>query len=362
LVNHFKLSGTVTLSLNVSDPAHGTVRINTLELGTNMPGPNFAFPWSGIYLRDIPVTFEAVAAPGYVFSHWEGLGEMHNSKTKQSFLSGSASVKAHFKTATALYYWNFNALSPDTLQQVVSSYSYNNAGVLTYAGVGEGYMDRVNEGTLLNAAGEAVAGYGLRVRNPSNQRYVLIEAPTIGFRSVRFSYATMRTSSGAGFQEIQYKTSSNGNWNSLSTVRVEESWQVYSFNISDPDAENNLDFSIRILFRGDDASGETGNNRFDNIRIEGMDYLELSTTDLSENPLHKEFKIWYSQKHLNFENNFPGEAELSIYSINGTQIQKYHVRGTGMHSIPFEYAGGVYIARLIATQGAETGKFIIGVP
>jgi len=61
--NNLGLPRQVDVTL-VTEPAEaGTIRISTLEPEN--------YPWSGVYFDGIPVGIEAVAAPGFAFSHWK---------------------------------------------------------------------------------------------------------------------------------------------------------------------------------------------------------------------------------------------------------------------------------------------------
>lgn len=51
------------LSLDVFPAQSGTIKLNTIQ--------PLQYPWSGIYYKDVPVTLQAVAAPGFKFVHWE---------------------------------------------------------------------------------------------------------------------------------------------------------------------------------------------------------------------------------------------------------------------------------------------------
>jgi hypothetical protein len=70
---YFGLSDTVHVTLNVSDPSHGKIRINKIEVDEYLPGVNQnIYPWQGTYYKDVPVTLYAMAYPGYKFARWEG--------------------------------------------------------------------------------------------------------------------------------------------------------------------------------------------------------------------------------------------------------------------------------------------------
>lgn len=64
LMDRFGIADIFSLDLNVSDPEAGNIRVCHIE-------PD-AYPFSGLYFKDIPIVLEAVPRPGFVFSHWTG--------------------------------------------------------------------------------------------------------------------------------------------------------------------------------------------------------------------------------------------------------------------------------------------------
>lgn len=89
LKDFFGLGDLYVLNVDVSDPVAGTVKVNTLHLGLSddelekPPAASarathmtrvLAFPWQGQYFQAMPLSLEAVAKPGYRFSHWEAEG------------------------------------------------------------------------------------------------------------------------------------------------------------------------------------------------------------------------------------------------------------------------------------------------
>lgn len=60
IAEHFELPGTSSLTLNVS--GNGIIMVNTIRAD--------AFPWTGIYFQNIPVTLTAVPLPGHRFIGW----------------------------------------------------------------------------------------------------------------------------------------------------------------------------------------------------------------------------------------------------------------------------------------------------
>lgn len=66
----FDLGALHALDLDVFPTDGGSVRVHSMIPET--------YPWLGHFFADYPVDFEAIPAPGYRFSHWEGTSEAAN--------------------------------------------------------------------------------------------------------------------------------------------------------------------------------------------------------------------------------------------------------------------------------------------
>ncbi|MFY0627338.1 MAG: CotH kinase family protein [Reichenbachiella sp.] len=87
IIDHFELSGSFDLTVDVSDESHGKVRVNTLS-------PQ-SFPWTRNYMHDIPVELEAIPSLGYEFVGWIGLNSSEPLANVRS--SENTEVKAVFE-------------------------------------------------------------------------------------------------------------------------------------------------------------------------------------------------------------------------------------------------------------------------
>ena len=69
LTNHFKnyfgIEDTHTLTLDINNTDAGSIQLNSLSLSDSS--------WQGEYFDNIPISIEAIANEGFVFSHWVGL-------------------------------------------------------------------------------------------------------------------------------------------------------------------------------------------------------------------------------------------------------------------------------------------------
>jgi hypothetical protein len=360
---YFNLSGYTRINLDVSSPLQGHIKINTIDILASTIGVDpDPYPWSGEYFQGVPVELEAIPGPGYLFDRWEGLDNNYERQVSQAFADTSSSITAHFMESTGIHYWHFNSLPGGIITGIETDYSLlPGGGYISYPGTGDGYMDRVSDGSDLNSWGEAGTGYGLRVRNPSDTRELIINSPTNGYRSITLSYATKRTSNGAGMQEIYFRSSDEGPWNKIpATINVTEEWTMHRVSLPSAGVDNNPDLTIRILFQGGQASAESGNNRFDNIRIEGLK-ARADDGDPAFIPSRtgQYFHIWHSNGAIHLKNPSEENITLNIYNTNGTAMGSYEVTGYGHHTIPFRPASGIYIARLAGTRGVSTEKFLV---
>src|SRR5690606_28504725 len=96
----FGISGDINATLNVNDATEGFVKINTIEINSTTPGvAENPYPWTGIYVQNIPVTLKAVALPGFEFSHWSGASNSTDEEITNT-TNSDFSVTAHFVPGT----------------------------------------------------------------------------------------------------------------------------------------------------------------------------------------------------------------------------------------------------------------------
>jgi hypothetical protein len=267
-----------TLGLDVSDPHHGYVRVNTIDIVSQTPGIyDPVYPWTGEYFKGVPITLTAIPRPGHIFSHWVGLNEPTDTHTA-AFDADSVSITAVFMPDTSaiadslvIHYWHFNALPSGEYDAVMADSSVVGLGFITYPGTGDGYMDDVDDGSAFNLHFGETDGRGLRVRNPSDTRSLVFAMPTTGYENIVFSYAVNRTNMGNQRQVVEYRTGPDEEWITLPdsiTVTPEYEWHTYDLQEAEG-VSDNADFLIRIRFVGLNADATSGNNRFDNVSLSG---------------------------------------------------------------------------------------------
>lgn len=169
-----------------------------------------------------------------------------------------------------VHYWNFNEnvptdnwVQPILANQGIGEITYNLENAVSFGGTTEnGITGEENGGSFVPQGG---------VDNVNNGRYFTIANSTSGFENISFSYATRGTSSGFSTHTVSY--SLNGtDFTDLETRDANQTstWETFTYDLSAiTGAEDNPDFQVRVTVDG--ATTETGNNRFDNIRVEGTE-------------------------------------------------------------------------------------------
>ena len=292
LQSFYSLSAKQKITLNVSDTSAGFIHINTIDITPAFPGvPQKAYPWSGFYFPNVPVSIIAVAKPGYHFLNWQGDDNSTNDSLSVSLTTAKSFTAIFQQDAISsehlIDYWHFNNLPqpPVALTSVNADSTATGNAVITYEGTGAGYMDNTDttssgylfgkqEGSDVNSQLGQIPGNALRARNPSNTRYLLITAPTSGFSDIKFKYATVRTNKGAENQKVSY-TTDGSTWilklDNITTPFDEKvPFMLESLDFSnDVNVNDNPLFAVKIEFYGSQATGTSGNVRFDNITVSG---------------------------------------------------------------------------------------------
>lgn len=280
----FDLGEELQVTMEIENMEQGYFKINTIEVNPEMQAGVFSHIWTGSYFSDMPLRIEAKPKMGYKFSHWEG-----DIESNEAVLSLTPTADLNLKPCfendpeawvRIIHYWHFNDLPGNELESVEADYSADVAGVITYPGTGAGYMDRRTHraddpvsNLNLQMGQEPDQGAVLRVRNPSNTRELIVTAPSTGFTDIFGAYATCRTSNGAALQELYYSTDGGENW----TLLKEEyeifelpDWRLETFDLQGiTEADDNPDLMFKILFLGEQAANDSGNDRFDNFSIHG---------------------------------------------------------------------------------------------
>jgi autotransporter-associated beta strand protein len=261
LRQHFGLAGETDLTVDVSDPGHGSVRVNTIDIAGSTPGlAAQPYPWTGVYFHNVPVILQARPAPGYRFSGWRlngGPGYHSIAKTLTLSFAAATTVVAEFQPAAPIHRWDFESAA----QFLQPSYTVGGGGFAATPGPATE--------VLRNTASQGFDSAHLRVNNPLGSS-IVFNLPTSGFEEISLAFRTRRSGQGAGLQTLAY-TLDGVAWTDFETYVVGDADpQAKTFDFTGlAAAGDNPQFAVRISFAQGDG-GTAGNNRFDDVTLAGL--------------------------------------------------------------------------------------------
>ncbi|MCU0795200.1 MAG: CotH kinase family protein [Akkermansiaceae bacterium] len=259
--SHFGISSNVPLTLQVSDPAHGHIRVNTIDVTGTTPGMAAQpYPWTGIYFHNIPVTLQARPAAGFRFVGWRLNSQPGLHSTTASLpltLTAATQVEAVFEPLKVLHRWTFEDPTNFTLpsQSAIGGSSLES----TLAPLA----------TLVrNIPAQDFSSAHLRFNQPIGSTLIW-RLPTQGYENLRLTWLARRSGQGPGNQEIEY-TTDGSSWSPLATRSLADGPPTEnSLDLTHlTGALNNPNFALRFAFT-QGAGGIAGNARFDDFTLSG---------------------------------------------------------------------------------------------
>lgn len=390
LQNYFNLNSVIDITLNVSDVQAGFVKMNTIEVKEETPGVSQnPYPWIGKYFEAIPVTLEAIALPGYEFSHWSG-DVTGTSEILTVTPNSSLQVQANFtalpvNTEEVVYFWLMDSDIPNDTPLLGLDATYSNNGLLAainYISCLTGYpfnenhpdwrtasFERKNSPTDLNYMPEANTNIpysqgmmkGVQIKQPFQfggaENYLEFEMPTDNLENIKFSFA-VETNGAADTILLDYWDGSAWVDAGLAnaTVTVPDDYEVREFDFSNISiANDNTDFKIRMRFDGVDMTIDNGDEvRLNNIALTGESTLEV------KDPSNADIIKAYPNPTYNFV-NIEAKQEIqnaSLFDIYGKLIQNHPVNKKDFTINIENLAAGIYFLKISFGNKEETLKLI----
>lgn len=170
-------------------------------------------------------------------------------------------------SAVLLHYWNFNSAEATFLNPTQTA----GGGKITITTAPPNTIFQSGTGQVFsgdNARGGDPVGSHLRINYPI-AAVATFSLPTIGHGDITVRYDTRRSGSGAGTQKIDY-TLDGTTYQPFAIIPVTDGTpgtETLDFSAI-AGAGTNPHFGIRITFE-QGAGGTVGNNRFDNLTVEG---------------------------------------------------------------------------------------------
>ncbi len=194
---------------------------------------------------------------------------------------------------TLIHYWHFNNYTlgamhtypVDTIHSIAADYSIHDTSkarilyseIPGTSSVYSTYIDTVvgDVSDTVNVRMSTASGYALRARNPSDSMQLLFYIPTVHYNNILLTYGSQSSSTSHGqlHQNFDYSVDSGLTWRTSGlSITSDSAWLIFhrtsiSFT-TDTMVNNNSKLVFRIKFTGN-TSGTSGNNRFDNITVDG---------------------------------------------------------------------------------------------
>jgi Secretion system C-terminal sorting domain len=304
------------------------------------------------------------------------------SSDKQTFYIKVANPDVNTSSSKMIHYWHFNNTLPaDGSGNIYLGYTPLMADFSRIGGASIVYKPIkgvVNDlGTIDNLVGDTInqrTGFSaccgavnnaVRARNPSDSMQFLWYMPTTRYQNIVIKYETELSSLKSGQREQVFSYSLDSAATFINTGLpvfshfADTLWGKVTLDLrSIPAVNNNRKFVLRIDFVTQNT-GTKGNNRFDNITVEGdissdIDAIpEISKSDyaLYPNP---------AKDHITLITTFEGEKMVSIYNSSGIVVSTYKMSGKEIQIETSSLSQGLYFMKILEPGGKTISilKFI----
>lgn len=341
--SRFGIGGEFDLTVNVSNAAHGQIRVNNLD--------PVAYPWTGSYFDGIPVSLTAIPKPGFRFVRWEGDATgVNNVLALTSALN--TSVRAVFEPADG-----------EELLVVINEIYYKSPETPEI----EDWIELYNPGSgAINLSGWVLKD------DDDTHAYVFPENTTIGgnaFLVVCIDRNNFISTYGSNIPSVGntgFGLSANGDCVRIYDSEGQEKDQV-CFGVSSPwpTQPNGSGYSLALIRPDLDntlaaswfAVPMNGNPGEVNVPDEALaippaaDFSFTAAPNPAAAVVRLTFSLWQQES-----------VQLSVFDLTGKRVQQLAI-GTypaGTHQMQWDAADlakGVYLIRLSTPQGFQSLRF-----
>ncbi len=290
--------------------------------------------------------------------------------------------------AILIHYWNFNnntvgAMYTPTITPVSADYTRvatTGNGVLytgLYGMIGNvgSYIDTLTSVTAdfdtINLRSGATSGQMMRARNNSDSMELLFYIPSTNYYNLLLTYGTESSSTTSGMlqQNYSYSNDSGNTWITsgpgLSTwsYAPTDTFTRASVHFMDIASKNNKKLVFRITFTGNTHStAAKGNNRFDNITLEGDTISSTNTTGIEQITSAPAYTMAPNPvtNILHINSDMDGEKSIIICNVTGQTVYTSNDAGKSIYvNTSLLNSGNYYITiRESATGRVSTMKFV----
>jgi len=283
-----------------------------------------------------------------------------------------------------VHYWHFNnftglsaAGSPSLIKPVHANWSTLDstqamiAYVPAYSTLSSSYQTwwDATTGDTTNARRGAAAGNCLRVRNPSDSMQLMFIMPTTHYKNINLKFALEKSSltSGQGKQVFDYSVDSGFSWKTTGLSIKSDSVTNTTFNLitvdmsSDTTISNNPNFMFRLKFKTQNTA-TNGNNRFDNITVEGdtdtapPQHIKGAGIEEAVNTLDAVVYPNPTNDHINIITGTEKQKTITVYNLQGQAVYTSLQNDPTINVSLSNLKSGIYILNI---RENETGRMAI---
>lgn len=290
------------------------------------------------------------------------------STDKQTIYIKVANPDVNTSSSRMIHYWHFNNTLPEDgsgniyfgANPLLSDFSRLGKAAIVYttlpgANHDFGLMDNLIGDTINQRPGYAACcgavNNAVRTRNPSDSMQFLWYIPTTRYQNIVIKYETELSSLKSGQREqiFSYSLDSaatfiNTGFPVLSNF-ADTTWGKVTLDLRSLTAINdNSKFVLRITFAGQNT-GSKGNNRFDNITVEGdisSDIEAIHETSGSDYALYPN----PAKDQINLITSYEGEKNVSIYNSTGVLVSAYNLSGKDILINTSSLSQGLYFMKI----------------
>jgi hypothetical protein len=205
----------------------------------------------------------------------------------------------------------------------------------------------------------------VRARNPSDSMEFLWYIPTTRYQNIVVKYETQLSSIKSGQHEQIFSYSLDSAATFINTGLpvfsnfADTVWSLVTLDLrSIPAINNNRKFVLRLDFSAPNT-GSKGNNRFDNITVEG----DISSDIDAVPEITKSVYALYpnpAKDYINLIATFDGEKLISIYNSTGILMSSCNLSGKKFIINTSLLSQGLYFMKITETGGKNVTllKFI----
>lgn len=264
------------------------------------------------------------------------------------------SARAHAQ-AILIHYWNFNNYTRTdyypNITPIKANYSIidTNKAQITYKAqpgfnpasyTGITYLGTYTATDTLNASvnlrnGDTI-GNSMRAANPSDSMELVFYIPSTKYKNLRFKYISYpsSTTSGQLVQNYDYSVDSGTTWKTTGLSRLSDTftakiWRLENLTFgTDTTVNNNSKLVFRVRFAVNSATTTGGNNRFDNVTLDGdsittvvdTSHSHVSVTNVNGSASFCKIFPNPANSTLNVVTADAGEKNIGIYNVVGQKV------------------------------------------